>query len=208
MFCTILVFVVLLCDHLNYSRDRPLSFWSPCEGFPRAGASIVDDQKRSSSVMDAPVVRQTVAPVDLDRKKNEEDDGKEHRSDVHQVTASRVWVETAAHAIKSIPDADKRSEVNREWRSSQMKEVVSALPVRVGETPSPLMTRFLRYQPGEGPRAHTQCPSRERCAAPLQGACQVEFGTAPEAYLPVPQRPSAAGPDADEGPRDPSIRAP
>jgi len=28
----------------------------------------------------------------------------------------------------------------------------------VGETPSPLMTRSPRYEPGEGPRAHTQCP--------------------------------------------------
>jgi len=28
----------------------------------------------------------------------------------------------------------------------------------VGETPFPLMTRSPRYEPGEGPRAHTQCP--------------------------------------------------
>ena len=28
----------------------------------------------------------------------------------------------------------------------------------VGETPSPLMTRSPRYEPGEGSRAHTQCP--------------------------------------------------
>jgi len=28
----------------------------------------------------------------------------------------------------------------------------------VGETPSPLMSRSPRYEPGEGSRAHTQCP--------------------------------------------------
>jgi len=30
--------------------------------------------------------------------------------------------------------------------------------VCVGGTPSPLMTRSPRYEPGEGTRAHTQCP--------------------------------------------------
>jgi len=43
---------------------------------------------------------------------------------------------------------------------------------------------------------------------PLRGACQVGLRAAPEAYMPLPQRPSGEGPDADEGPRDPSIRGP
>jgi len=70
------------------------------------------------------------------------------------------------------------------------------------------MTRSSRYEPGEGPPAHTQCPERERCAAPLRGACQVALKAAPEADIPLAQRQRGAGPDADEGPRDPSIRAP
>jgi len=78
----------------------------------------------------------------------------------------------------------------------------------VGETPSPLMTRSPRYEPGEGPRAHTQCPQRKRCAAPLRGAFQVALGATPEADIPLAQRQRGAGPDADEGPRDPSILAP
>jgi len=48
----------------------------------------------------------------------------------------------------------------------------------------------------------------ERCAALLRGACQVALRATLKADIPLAQRQRWSGPDADEGPRDPSILAP
>jgi len=112
------------------SVNAPLavSTRSPSEGAPCAGASTVDGTGRSSSVEDAPVVRRNVPPVELDGGSDEEDDVEEHRSDEDQAAANSAEVEAAAHAIEYIADANERSKMKLEWRSSKMKEVVSELP--------------------------------------------------------------------------------
>jgi len=73
-------------------------------------------------------VRRTVSPVELDRGSEEEDEVEEHRSDEDQAASNSAEVEAAAHGIEYIVDADERSKMKLEWRSSKMKEVVSELP--------------------------------------------------------------------------------
>jgi len=66
-------------------------------------------------------VRRTVSPVELDGGSEEEDEVEEHRSDEDQAAENSAEVEAAAHAIEYILDADERSKMKLEWRSSKMK---------------------------------------------------------------------------------------
>jgi len=69
-------------------------------------------------------VRRNVPTVEPDGESDEEDDVEEHRSDEDQAAANSAEVETAAHAIEYIADANERSKMKLEWRSSKMKEVI------------------------------------------------------------------------------------